>query len=84
MHGYPICTVTPYVTLHKKTKTYNSGYSLVVTHPTTNPPISSLCMAERTGCPVLLTLWSYVIITCLSKDIYHINPAQLWHSSSRG
>jgi hypothetical protein len=43
-----------------KTKTYNSGYSLVVTDPTTNPPISSLCMAERTGCPVLLSLWSYV------------------------
>ncbi len=40
--------------------TYNSGYSLVVTHPTTNPPISSLCMAERTGCPILLSLWSYV------------------------
>jgi hypothetical protein len=45
----------------KMTKiTYNSGYSLVVTHPTTNPPISSLCMAERTGCPILLSLWSYV------------------------
>ncbi|KAH9210296.1 hypothetical protein DL95DRAFT_393601 [Leptodontidium sp. 2 PMI_412] len=23
----------------KRKKTYNSGYSLVVTHPTTNPPI---------------------------------------------
>ena len=45
---------------YKKTKTYNSWDSLVVTHPTTNQPISSLCMAERTGCPVILSLWSYV------------------------
>jgi len=45
----------------KRQKTYNSRYSLVVTHPTTNLPISSLCMAERTGCPVLLNLWSYVL-----------------------
>jgi hypothetical protein len=45
----------------KEQKTYNSRYSLVVTHPTTNLPISSLCMAERTGCPVLLNLWSYMI-----------------------
>jgi hypothetical protein len=49
----------------KKTKTYNSGYSLVVTDPTTNPPIWSLCMAERTGCPVLSNLWSYVLDKCL-------------------
>ena len=40
-------------------KTYNSGYSLVVTDPTTNPPISSLSTAERTGCPIFLNLWSY-------------------------
>jgi hypothetical protein len=44
----------------KRQKTYNSGDSLVVTHPTTNPPIQGLCMAERTGCPFLLDLWSYV------------------------
>jgi hypothetical protein len=44
-------------------KTYNSGYSLVVTDPTTNPPISSLSTAERTGCPFLLNLWSYVLAT---------------------
>jgi hypothetical protein len=30
-------------------KTYNSRYSLVVTDPTTNPPIASLTMGERTG-----------------------------------
>jgi hypothetical protein len=33
----------------KKSKTYNSWDSLVVTHPTTNQPISSLSMPERTG-----------------------------------
>jgi hypothetical protein len=35
----------------KKTmpKTYNSGYSLVVTHLTTNPPVRCLNRAERTG-----------------------------------
>ena len=56
----------------KKVKTYNSGYSLVVTHPTTNPPISSLCMAERTGFPILLSLWSYVLDTVLQNHIYSI------------
>jgi hypothetical protein len=30
-------------------KTYNSGYSLVVTHLTTNPPVRCLNRAERTG-----------------------------------
>ena len=50
----------------KKFKTYNSWYSLVVTHPTTNQPISSLCMAERTGCPILLSLWSYVKERCIN------------------
>jgi hypothetical protein len=32
-------------------KTYNSGDSLVVTHLTTNPPVSCLSKAERTGSP---------------------------------
>jgi hypothetical protein len=41
-------------------KTYNSRYSLVVTHPTTNLPIYSLNMGERTGSLVLCSLWSYV------------------------
>ena len=26
---------------------------------------ASLCLAERTGCPILLSLWSYVMVTCL-------------------
>ncbi|CAG1999690.1 unnamed protein product [Fusarium graminearum] len=34
-------------------KTYNSGDSLVVTDPTTNPPLTSLSMGERTGSRVL-------------------------------
>ena len=41
-------------------KTYNSGYSPVVTHPSTNPPISCLTRAERTGSRGLKILWSYV------------------------
>jgi hypothetical protein len=36
-------------TCAKKTKTYNSGDSLVVTHLTTNSPVSCLDRAERTG-----------------------------------
>ena len=44
----------------KKQKTYNSGYSLVVTHLTTNPPVRCLNRAERTGSLVFNVLWSYV------------------------
>jgi hypothetical protein len=44
----------------RETKTYNSGDSLVVTHLTTNPPVSCLNRAERTGSLVLKILWSYV------------------------
>jgi hypothetical protein len=43
-------------------KTYNSGDSLVVTHLTTNPPVSCLYMAERTGSLILKILWSYVLV----------------------
>ncbi|RBR11238.1 uncharacterized protein FIESC28_09122 [Fusarium coffeatum] len=42
----------------KKTKTYNSGDSLVVTDPTTNPPVSGLTMGERTGSRIFHYLWS--------------------------
>jgi hypothetical protein len=45
-----------------QTKTYNSGYSLLVTHATTNPPVHCLYMAERTGSLVFSVLWSYVIV----------------------
>ena len=41
-----------------KKKTYNSRYSLVVPDTSTNLPICCLYMAERTGCPILLSLWS--------------------------
>jgi hypothetical protein len=40
----------------KKTKTYNSGHSLVVTHLTTNPLVRCLNRAERTGS--LIVSWS--------------------------
>jgi hypothetical protein len=32
----------------------------MVTHSSTSSPVQCLCMAERTGCPVLTDLWSYV------------------------
>jgi hypothetical protein len=44
----------------KNAKTYNSRYSLMVTHLTTNPPVRCLSMAERTGSRGLNVLWSYV------------------------
>jgi hypothetical protein len=44
----------------RQAKTYNSGYSLVVTHLTTNPPVRCLNRAERTGSLVFNVLWSYV------------------------
>jgi hypothetical protein len=43
----------------------------VVTHPTTNSPIQGLCMAERTGCPFLLDLWSYVPENGVNDYIKH-------------
>ena len=52
-----------FVNQTEKRKTYNSGYSLVVTHLTTNPPVRCLNRAERTGSLVFNVLWSYV--TCL-------------------
>ncbi|KAF3766086.1 hypothetical protein M406DRAFT_257963 [Cryphonectria parasitica EP155] len=33
----------------KEKKTYNTGYSLMVTHLTTNPALTSLNRRERTG-----------------------------------
>ena len=32
-------------------------------------------MAERTGCPILLSLWSYVVADCLTEylsDLRHV------------
>jgi hypothetical protein len=42
-------------------KTYNTGYSLVVTDPTTNPALIGLSMGERTGSRVFQWVWSYVL-----------------------
>ena len=50
-------------------KTYNSGYSLVVTHLTTNPPVRCLNRAERTGSLVFNVLWSYV--TDITRRLVH-------------
>jgi hypothetical protein len=36
----------------------------MVTHSSTSRPVQCLCMAERTGCPVLTDLWSYVSCCC--------------------
>ena len=42
-------------------KTYNSGYSPMVTHLTTNPPVTCLSTPERTGWARIRFLWSYVL-----------------------
>jgi hypothetical protein len=47
--------------------TYNTGDSLVVTDPTTNPALTSLTMGERTGSRVLSWLWSYVLGQVISR-----------------
>ena len=46
----------------RKRKTYSTGYSLVVTDPTTNPAITGLTMGERTGSRIFLYLWPYVVV----------------------
>ena len=43
-----------------KKKTYNTGDSLVVTDPTTNPALSGLTRGERTGSRAFQMVWSYV------------------------
>ena len=44
----------------KSTKTYNTRDSPVVTHLSTSLAVCSLSRAERTGCRVLYSVWSYV------------------------
>jgi hypothetical protein len=51
----------------KEKKTYNSGYPLVVTYLTTNPPVRCLNRAERTGS--LVVSYSSAIIS-LKFTIY--------------
>jgi hypothetical protein len=48
----------------KMKATYNTGYSLVVTDPTTNPALPGLSRGERTGSRVSLEVWSYVLVWC--------------------
>ncbi|KAF4973522.1 hypothetical protein FZEAL_9305 [Fusarium zealandicum] len=48
----------------QKTKTYNTGDSLVVTDPTTNPALRSLTLGERTGPRILYELWSLSGFCC--------------------
>ena len=45
----------------KEKKTYNSRYSLVVSDPTTNPPLAGLTRGEQTGSRTLPQVWSYVV-----------------------
>jgi hypothetical protein len=55
-------------------KTYNSGYSLLATYLTTNPPVRCLNRAERTGslvvfCPIVINaLRSSVYGSCMAID----------------
>jgi hypothetical protein len=44
----------------------------MVTHSSTSRPVQCLCMAERTGCPVLTDLWSYVSIVA-AKVVYSLD-----------
>jgi hypothetical protein len=53
----------------EKTKTYNRRDSQMVTHSSTSRPVQCLCMAERTGCPVLTDLWSYVSFWVFCNNI---------------
>lgn len=53
----------------QKCKTNNTGDSHVVTHRSTNPAITCLYMAERTGCLVLTYLWSFVLVLEVYKNI---------------
>jgi hypothetical protein len=50
----------------ENTKTYDRRDSQMVTHSSTSRPVQCLCMAERTGCPVLTDLWSYVGFTAVT------------------
>ena len=52
-------------TVKEKEKTYNTGDSLVVTDPTTNPALSGLTRGERTGSRAFQMVWSYVEVKAL-------------------
>ena len=53
-----------------KSKTYSSGYSHMVTHRSTSPPVDSLGTGERTGSSVFYRLWPYVPTPSQFQNIY--------------
>jgi hypothetical protein len=61
-----------------RAKTYNSGYSLVVTHLTTNPPVRCLNRAERTGSLVFNVLWSYVEEIAIQNQYIDLSKANIY------
>ena len=63
-------------------KTYNSRYSLVVTDPTTNLPITCLVKGERTGSHAFMHLWSYVLDEG-TRDPYQLSLWPTAHLGSR-
>jgi hypothetical protein len=69
--------------LERKNKTYNRRDSQMVTHSSTSRPVQCLCMAERTGCPVLTDLWSYVSIGLSSLFTKLNNKSPGSHSPTR-
>ena len=52
-----------------RTKTYDSGDSLLVTHEITDPPVNCLSKDDRTGIPAPSFLWSYVPFFQICKDM---------------
>jgi hypothetical protein len=62
-------------------KTYNSGYSLVVTHLTTNPPVRCLNRAERTGSLVVSCPIVTVAPKCTVSGFMHSVNGYLAHYS---
>ena len=51
----------------KKSKTYNTEDSQVVTDPSTNSALCCLYMGERTGSLAFSRIWSYVLALLFSK-----------------
>src|SRR5690348_12078237 len=54
----------------KTKKTYNTGDSLVVTDPTTNPALRSLTLGEQTGSRIFYELWSYVLGESINRHMF--------------
>jgi hypothetical protein len=78
----PILEMAKNAKQKKKEKTYNTGDSLVVTHPTTGPALACLTMGERTGSRIFRWLWSYVFSSVMNHTISPFSYTRL--HSSRG